>query len=314
VRFRAEARLRPGPASPLVELLPGERLGEGLLGGVPADAFFLAALPGAEGRELLQPLLRLIDTWHADTAGEGPAPGELLRRWERHGKVRLGRDVLARVKGVAAGYRMRPEANLSAAVTPFVVVEAAGVAAARDLEALLPRLLAEGDRPAEPRALSVEGPTVLCLLGEEEARKGERLAYYGRRGPTLVLGWDPRTVAAGLCQKAPGADLADHPGALAALGDAGPVGAALLFSGRQWLAQVTRGLAGAPGQSDKDLRRIRYVRELGTPLAAMPPTLLLLRRGADGLRVEARQTDLRVASGTVIDVLAGWLIDEATSR
>ncbi len=46
-------------------------------------------------------------------------------------------------------------------------------------------------------------------------------------------------------------------------------------------------------------------------MAVMPPTLATLKRLPDGLCWEARQTDLRVAAGTFIDVLCAWLIDEA---
>jgi hypothetical protein len=310
MRWGLEARLRPGQSCGLRDLLPDRPLGEGLLGAVPADAFFLMALPLADGRDRWRKVLGLVDAWHAAGSEAGPPPSKALEKLEEKMKVRLGKDVLARVRSLALACRMVDAEGVPDGVQWLLVLEAADADAARDLEKLLPALLSPPDKPRRPMPVEVGGRTVQSVNGQDEATPGELPAYWARRGPALVLGWERRAVAAALGDRPPWADLRDHPRALGTLAGEGPLCAGALFSGRQWLAALARGLAHKPNQTNQDLRRLAFLRELSAPMAAMPPTLATLQRLPDGLRLEARQTDLRVAAGTFIDVLCAWLIDE----
>jgi hypothetical protein len=311
MRCGGDARLRPGQACRLLDLLPDRPLGEGLLGAVPADTFFVAALPLADGRDRWRKVLALADAWHAAGSEAGPPPSMALEQLEAKMKVRLGKDVLGRLRGLALACRMADAEGIPDSVQWLLVLEAVDPASAGDLETLLPALLALGDKPPRPVPLKVGGRTVQSLNGQQEATPGGLPAYWVRRGPALVLGWDGRAVAAALEQRSAWADLRDHPRALGALAGDGPLCGGVLFSGRQWLAALAHGLAHKPNQTDQDLRRLAFLRELSAPMAVMPPTLATLKRLPDGLCLEARQTDLRVAAGTFIDILCAWLIDEA---
>jgi hypothetical protein len=311
MRWGVEARLRPGQSCGLRDLLPDRPLGEGLLGAVPADAFFVAALPLADGRDRWRKVLALEDAWHTAGAEAGPPPSKALEQLEGKMKVRLGKDVFGRLRGLALTCRMADAEGVPDNVQWLLVLEAVDADTASDLETLLPALLALGDKPRRPTPVKVAGRTVQSVNGQQESTPAGLPAYWGRRGPALVLGWDRRAVAAALGERSPWADLRDHPRALGALAGEGPVCAGMLFSGRQWLSALAHGLAHKPNQTDQDLRRLAFLRELSAPMAVMPPTLATLKRLPDGLRLEARQTELRIAAGTFIDILCAWLIDEA---
>jgi hypothetical protein len=139
--------------------------------------------------------------------------------------------------------------------------------------------------------------------------------YYARRGRALVLGWDPESVALSLEGRGlQGADLKDHPRALAAPRREGRVSSIGLLSGRQWLAQTVRLLAEREECPAEVTRTMNYLREMSTPMATMPPTVFSLKRQPSGARLEVRQTDLRAASTTVIDILLTWLTEEPGPR
>jgi hypothetical protein len=308
--WRIDARVRPGQASPLLDLLADRPVTADLLRGLPRDSFFLVALPLVPGTTWSQ-ILRAADTAHAAAGLEGPAPGNLVRDFEKQTKVRLGREVFARVKAVAWGVRLgEPEKGDLEPGPGVLVLEGTDADAARGLEEVLPRLLAGGPRPAEPRAFRGGGGTVWSLTGDEEKVPGGPPAFYGRRGPTLVLGWQRDDVAAALRDAGEPVDLSDHPRALAALQAAGPAGGAALLSGRQVLAALTRILSKKPDQKAKDLRILHYLREVSAPMAVMPPTLGTLRRRPDGLHFEMTQPELRVAAATVIDIFVATILDE----
>ena len=135
-------------------------------------------------------------------------------------------------------------------------------------------------------------------------------AHYGRRGKILVLGWHRGRVAATLRDSAQKKDLLNLSRGQATVDAEGPVSAFGLFSGRQLLAALTRLGSEADNQTPSDLRALRYLREMSTPMATMPPTVFTVKRLPDGVRVEFRQSELPAASATVVDMALTWLLDE----
>ncbi len=310
--WRLDARMREGQTSPLLELLADRPLTENLLRGLPRDSWFLMALPVGDGAGTWQKVVRLAGALHALAPGDDPSPEKLLRDFEKQRKLRLDRDVFGRLRGLAWGFRVGPyEREDRPEVSPGVlVIEAKDADDARALEDLLPRLLAREDKPAEPQAVRVLGQTVQSLVGEEEKTAETLPAFYGRRGRLLLLGWHRQDVAGGLRDAGEPVELRDHPRALTALRAAGPASAAALFSGRQALASIASQFSKKEKQTDKDLRNIQYLREVSTPMAAMPPTVFVLRRRPDGLRFEMTQPELRTAAVTLIDVAVAAILDE----
>lgn len=305
-----EVRMKEKQTSPLLALLPHQKIGADLLRAVPGDAFALFALPLPDGAARLAHLLKLADTLQAGEEGATP-PSRLLRELEKQWKVNLGRDVLARIQSAAVAVRLVGQPEKEAGVYPLLLLEAVSEEAAAKLEALVPRLYAAGDTPAEPRRHVLEGQVVHSLA--EEAADSSLTgppAHYGRRGRLLVLGWHRGGVAAALRDSARPKDLLNLPRGLATVNAEGAVSALGLFSCRQLLAQLTRHGSDAENQGPADLRALRYLREMSAPMATMPPTLFVVKRLPDGLRVEFRQSELPIASRTVIDIALTWMLDD----
>jgi hypothetical protein len=297
----------------MLDLLADRPITEDLLRGLPRDTFSVVALPMGDGAGAWHKALRLAGALHALEPGDDPPLDKMVKEFEKLRKLRLDRDVFGRVRGLAWGFRMGPyERDGEPGYSPGVlVIEAKDADDARSLEDLLPRLLAVEDKPAEPRTVRVLGQAIQSLVGDEEkVTAAPQPGFYARRGKRLFVGWYRQDVAAAVRDTGDPVELRDHPRALAALRAAGPASSAALFSGRQMLADVADLYSKKEKQSDKDLRIIRYLREISTPMAVMPPTLLALHRRPDGLRLEMTQPEMRTASATLFDIVVAAIIDE----
>jgi hypothetical protein len=311
--WRVEGRMRPGQSSPFLGLLRNQPLSEDLLRGLPRDSYLMLALPLGDGEKAWDRVLHLGDLC-STAMGERITLSRAMEVMEIHMRLRIGREVAARVRAVGYALRFGPgkaeDTSAEEHIGPGVlIVEAVDEAAAGQLHVLLPRLLVGDRKPPASRAVRIAGQTVHSLCGEDETTVGPMPAFWGRRDRLLILGWRRRDVAAALADWRKPLELSDHPGALAALRDAGAVRAAALFSGRQTLATMARIMSGLPEQTPKQIRSIQYMREMGAPMALMPPTLLTLRSSPDRFCAELTQPEMRTASQTVIDVGLAWLLD-----
>lgn len=307
--WQLEAKYRPGESSPLLGLLANRPTSEDLLSGLPRDGFLFLTLPMSDGANTWLKALRLADACHAATGDTGPLPSVLVGELQKQLKVRLGPDVCGRLSGIGWGLRVGATSEDEPDVgTGVLAAEATNEAAALAIEALLPRLLAPGATDARPQTVTVLGQNITSLCGDADKAPGALPAFYARRGRTLVLGWGRRDVAQALRTPAGGPDLLDHPSALAALRRR-LASASLLVSGRQALANVARVMSHKAEQSNYHIRQLSYLRELSAPMAVMSPTLLALERQRDGLSLELTQSDMRAASGTVVDMLLAWALD-----
>jgi hypothetical protein len=306
-----EARMKEKQTSPLLDLLANQKLSPDLLRAVPGDAFALFALPLSDSPATLTRLLKLADQYIADSGEETPLPSKSLAEWEKSLKLHLGRDVLAKIRSAAVAVHLIGEPEKEASMYPLFVIEAISDNAAKDLESLLPRLLTIEDKNRQPRSHTIDGQLVRSLTDEaaDPEMKGPP-AHYGHRGKIVVVGWHRDGVAATLNDSTHKKDLLNLPRGLATLDAEGPVGAVGLFSGRQLLGHLARIGSEQRDQKTGHLRALRYLREMSTPMAAMPPTVFTMKRLANGARVEFRQSEMPVSSATVVDMALTWLMDE----
>ncbi len=308
---RFEARMKEKQTSPLLELLPNEKISPNLLRAVPADAFALFAVPLPDGPVTLARVLKLADALAAEADEKTPPPSKALGELEKSLQLRLGRDVLAKIQSAAVAVHLVGRPDKEAGVYPVLVIEAVHEDAARDLESVLPRLYGMGAKVAEPHRHTIAGQIVHSFTAETADPDLQGLpAHYGRRGKIIVLGWHRGRVAATLRDSARPKDLLNLPRGLAAVHAEGPVSALGLLSCRQLLAHVTRIGSDSDEQTAGHLRALRYLREMGTPMATMPPTMFAVKRLSDGVRVEFRQRELPAASATVVDIALTWMLDE----
>ncbi len=305
---RLDAHMKARQSSPLLDLLADQKFSPELLRAVPADAFALFAVPLPSGASLLARVLKLADAYVPDSGSETPPPSKALAEFEKRLKLRLGRNVLAKIRSAAVAVHLVEEKETS--VYPVLVLEAVSENAAKELELLVPRLYAAGDKRIEPHQHTIDGQLVRSLTDNpSDASLTGPPRHYGRRGKILVLGWHRGRVAATLRDSLREKALLNLPRGLAAVDAEGPIGALGLFSGRQLLAHLAHLGSTAPNQDAGYRRQLRYLREMTTPMAAMPPTLFRIKRLADGVRLEFRQGELPVASATVVDIVLTWMMD-----
>jgi hypothetical protein len=313
--WRVELRMQENQTSPLLDLLTNQKLSADLVRVIPGDAFSLFTLQLTDGEKSLYRLLRFLDAVSIDPEEKESTPSKVLRDLENQMKLRLGRDVLAKVKAAAVAFHLVMDEKKGLGLYPVLVVETGQEAAARGLADLLPRLFALGGKPDEPQPHQIDGQLILSLKEETVDPDLNGLPpHYGWRGKFLVLGWHRAAVAATLRAGARTKDLLNLPRGLPAVEAEGPVSALGLFSCRQLLTHWTRMGSEACEQNEGHVQALHYLRELSTPMAAMPPTMLVLKRLPEGVCCEFRQRELPVASATVIDILLTWLLDEEAGR
>jgi len=148
---RVEARMKDKQSSPLLELLPSERIGPDLLQAVPSDAFCLFALPLPHGPAALTRLLKLADAFSALQDDQMRRPSKILRELETRMRLHLGRDVLAKINSAAVAVHLVGQPAKEAGIYPLFVIEAINEDAARDLEFAWPRLHTMSGKATEPR-------------------------------------------------------------------------------------------------------------------------------------------------------------------
>jgi hypothetical protein len=306
--FRIDAHMNAKQTSPLLDLLANVKLSTELLRAVPSDAFSLFAVPLPEGAATLASFLRLADAYVADSGEGTPLLTKSLAELEKRLRLNLGRDVLAKIRSASVAVHLVEEKEPS--VYPVIILEAVSDIGAADLEALVPRLYAAGGKHREPHQHMIAGQRVRSMTDKAaDASLTGPPPHYGRRGKILVLGWHRGGVAATLAGSSRQKDLLCLQTGAPAVDAEGPVGVLGLFSCRQLLAHLAHIGSTAANQGAGHRRHLRYLREISTPMAAMRPTIFSMKRLADGMRIEFRQSELPVASATVVDMALTWMLD-----
>ncbi|HEY7328347.1 MAG TPA: hypothetical protein VH592_11935 [Gemmataceae bacterium] len=310
--FRVEARMRDKQISPLLDILANQKLSSEFLQAVPGDAFCLFAIPLSDGATTLARLLKFADAFVLQS-GEGTSlPSKEIAELEKQLKLRLGRDVLAKFRSAAVAVHVVEDKEHS--VYPVFILEAVSENAAKDLVSAWPRLCAMGGKRIEPHRHALDGQEVRSLSDKPADSSLSGLPpHYGHRGNIVVLGWHRTHVGSVLRSNSHKKDLLNLQRGLSTVDAEGAVSALGLFSCRQLLARLTDIGSTAPNQGAGHRQELRYLRELSTPMALMPPTLFTVKRLADGVRLEFRQSELPVASATVVDIALTWLLDAETA-
>ena len=239
---------------------------------------------------------------------ETAKPSQILAELEKKLKLRLGREVLAKIRTAAVAFQLVNEKEIR--VNPVLVVEAVSESAAKDLEMIVPKLFADDGKVIEPHRSTIQGQHIRSLT--DKPSNGDFSGpppHYGRRGKIVVLGWRRDSVAATLVGSTHKKDLLNLPRGQSAVEAEGLVAALGLLSCRQLLAHLTQIGSTAPSKKPHIAVSCAIFREMTAPMAAMPPTLFCVKRLTDGLRIEFRQSELPVASATVVDIALTWLLD-----
>jgi hypothetical protein len=306
--IRAEARMRDKQTSPLLDVLTNQKLSLDLLRAVPGDSFCVFAIPFSDGAAMLARLMKLADAYARQPGEEASLPSKDLAELEKKLKLHLDRDVLGKVRSAAVALHLVEAKETS--VYPVFILEAVSENAAKDLIAMWPRLYAADGKHIEPHRRTIDGQPIRSLTDKlADASLSGLPPHYGHRGNIVVLGWHGACIAAVLRESTLKKDLLNLPRGLPTVDGEGAVSALGLFSCRQLLGHLTHIGSTAPDQGPAHRRELRYLRELSTPMALMPPTLFRAKRLADGVRVEFRQGEMPVASATVVDIALTWMLD-----
>jgi hypothetical protein len=307
----ADVRMKDKQTSLLLDLLASEKVSPALLRAVPGDAFGLFVLPIPDGTGTLTRLLKLADAYAALQDEKATLPSQQLRELEKSLKLRLGRDLLAKIRSAAVAVHLVGQPDKQPNLHAVLLIEAVHEDAARGLEGLLPRLYGIDGKRAEARRHRINAQVVHSLTDAEfEADLTGPPMHYGRSGTIVALGWHRGRVADTLRECESNKDLLNLPRGRATVDAEGPVSALGLFSCRQLLSHLTRLGSQNSQQEAAHLRSLRYLRELSAPMATMPPTVFAIKRSPDGFRVAFRQGELPATSATVIDIALTWLLDE----
>ncbi len=308
IAFRVEARMKEKQTSPLLDLLANQKISRELLRATPRDAFCLFAVPLSDGAALLARLMKLADTYAAGSDEKTSLSSKDLAELEKKLKLRFGRDVSAKIRSASVALHLVEEKETS--VYPVFVLEAVSENAAQDLVAVWPQLYSGDGKRIEPHPHTITGQRVLSLTDKAaDASMTGLPPHYDRRGNIVVLGWQRDRVAVTLRDSRHEKDLLNLPYGMAAVDAEGTVSALGLFSCRQLLAHLAQIGSTASNQDVGHRRELGYLRELSTPMARMSPTVFSVKRLTDGVRVEFRQSELPVASATVVDIALTWMMD-----
>lgn len=306
--FRVEAHMKEKQTSPLLDLLTNQKISSNLLRAVPGDAFCLMTVPLADGASLLSRLMKLADAYAQESGEDSSLPSKALAELEKMLKLRLGRDVLGKIRSAAIAFHLVQDKETS--VYPVIVLEAVSDNAAQDLMAIWPRLHAGGGKLIEPTKHTIDGQRIHSLADKPvDAGITGLPPHYGREGNLIILGWHRGRVAAILRESSRKKDLLNLPLGLAIVEAEGAISALGLFSCRQLFAHLAHVGSTAADQDMGQRRVLAYLRELSSPMAMMPPTLFSIKRLRDGMRMEFRQSNLPGASATVVDIALTWMLD-----
>jgi len=320
LELQARLQVDPLQKSPLLDLLADRSSGAELLQFAPRGSQVAVQLSITDGARRWTTLMDMIDAI-ARAGGQSDLnlPSKSIREMEEQLNLKLGKDVLGRITGIAAA--------LGPTASPTVTLSAVDADGARLLEekvvAKLYNHLFRGPDPVKPTQEEVQGMTIHTL-----AAAGPLFSmplHYGRAGNTLAFGMVKEEVATALVTGAKKQGLASDPRVAAALQElenpilvgVGSLGQ-VLVAGLQHLAntplapRVIRpnpnpnpALPAKPGPEIE-----KQVRELTRIVEALPPALASLGRKDGTLTLEIRQPSLRAVAPKVISIYIERAVEE----
>jgi hypothetical protein len=312
----AELRVHLGldgkQSSPLLDVLSDRKVDPILLHAMPANVFGAATTGLADGEQRLEKLLALLDTLATqEGAPDDQLPSKQLADLEGQIKLRIGKDVLTRVTGVAVGYAPR-------AMLPLLSVGAKDAEAAKFLEEqAVPKLAAllNKGHEAEPTSETLQGQTVRSL-----PLPGIGKLYYASRGTTLVVADDARSVAVALAASEKRTGLLAEGRVAAAIKDCGDATLLGVWSAGDTLAEWLRSQMGndTPAAGPKPKNKAaqkpedvspdkaednRLLQNLTKLAEAVPPAVIVVVRKPETATLEIRLPMPRGTTAKAIDLL-----------
>jgi hypothetical protein len=246
----AEVTVDPKVQSPLLDLLPDQKVDLQVLHAAPADSLFAATIALPDGEKRWQKLLELADAIAKQLGGDAPPPSKQVEAVEGMLGLRFGKDVFGRIRGATVA--LAPPAKSARDQDPAVIIilETVDADAAKALEDVIPKLvgLASRGEPPSPTTERIEGQRIRSVPGD--GLPGRTALHYGQHGKLLVLGQDRRIVARGLAGATKKGGLLGEAKVAVTLRDVGepivvavyPVGQSLI----QWFAYRKSGMPAPP--------------------------------------------------------------------
>jgi hypothetical protein len=312
-------RLHDKQASPLFDLFVDQQVDLAALQPVPANAEMMLTLPLRDAAARWQKLVAAADVV-AKAAGQiGAIPSEAIKDVELKLKTSLGPEVLGKITALTLAIPAKQELPKRATAVPMLLVNCNDVAAAEQLERVIPplvKLVSGADD--EPVTETVRGLKIRSVSGT--GFLGTSAMHYGRRGATLVIGQDRKLVAASLHRELK-ESLAADPRFLSAIDKQG--GTALLgcWQWAETLAELstaengppTPAVAGRPAPAapraapkNEDDPRLKRLVQQGRN---MLPLIVSLSRGKDELRLSVHQANFQECAAKLLDGGIRWMLE-----
>jgi hypothetical protein len=299
LELSVRANLADRPDNPLLAVLPRKAAATELLHFLPRGALAGITMGQGDGEKRWEAVLALVDAVARVNGAEDNLPSKSVRELEEKVGLRVGKDVLARLSGLAASFEVDKEMPGG-----LVVLRCVDEKAAQFLEERgLPRLLAlalGGEGPVPERA-EVEGKRITSLAGK--LPPGMAL-HYGRSGSVLVIGQEPSRVVRTLVAGTKKEGLPAEPKVEAVLKEIeGPRSAVgIVAAGRALMAMVALGspkVINPPGAAEEPNK---ILQQLNRVVEAMPPLAVTLAQQPAAVTLEVRQTGLRRTMPRLLDV------------
>jgi hypothetical protein len=345
LELNAQLSLDPKQSSPLLEILPDKKVKAELLHAVPKDSVVTLALALPDGEKRWEKILSLLDGI-ARSAGAPDAflPSKVVQGMETKTNINLGKEVFAKIDGVALALDVRGADLRRGPPFPLLVLNATDAEAAKNLEDRLPQLMTMfgATDVGKPTTERIQGQAIRSLPADRLPWGAQ--VHYGRQGTVLVVGPNRDAVAEGLLGSADKKGLLgnarvaelvkgfDEPVALGTWS----LGQTLTLAMREWSRSEPAiqpkfdfkdkdgpgGFQPVPPPrkpDDKPPARskeaAKFIQDMTKLMDTQPPAVLALSRKPDRLTLEMRQPSLRTVSAKAIDLLIDSLLHEmATNR
>jgi hypothetical protein len=343
VELKSRVDLDPKQASPLADLLTAKAAPPDVLYFTPRDGLLTVTLNLNDGEKRWDKLMKLIDGLTKPSPGnaERPRASAALSELEERVKLNIAKDVFGKLTGAAL--TLDPQAAMRPDGRPvsLLVLQATDAGAAESLEVQgLPKLLglSSGKTPVAINEKG-DGNITTVATGDLEGVLHAKNLYIGREGAFLAVGVDRKEVAAVLKAGLKKEGLFGEEKTAAALKGAEDSAIVALFSSAKGIVDLFEQMerppaviaappfakpvapvpAPAPPHGPKasddqplklTLRAEKTIADAAKAVAALPPTVLSLNCGRDGLTLEVRQSGLKNTTSRLIDL---W-IDAALER
>jgi hypothetical protein len=320
LELRAQLRLDGREKSPLLDLLPDKAARLDTLQFTPRASLLALTLDLSDGEKRWEKILVLIDAL-AKQMGESDLnlPSKKIAELEDALGMKFGKDLMARIAGIALAGVPATSRDGMPPVQPFVVVQATDAEAARFLEEkgltrLLSLLNPGGEEKKSAKKTEIDGQVVYSLPLE----RGTGTVHFGRRGTSVVLALDGQTVANALKAGSKKEGLLSEEKTARAIKDVdGSLVVGVVSLGQVFL-ELFKGLEPAPKVLPRDgllppppdvdappkpqREPNKLVPTAAKAVADLPPAIVSVSRKADLLLLEIKQPALKSASAKVINV------------